>query len=242
MVSRRGRRRRGRESDARLRELRRAAGLTQDELAAGRFTKQYVSQIERGATVPSERRSTGSRSGSASSPASSARGSAPPRSRGFEQTSSRRRGAPARRAPLPRGTRDFAPLRRSLPPRRHASWSGRPPRRGVVARPARARHRGGRGARRGAGGDDGRAGRGRLPHGDLLLHDLGDLRGAGRVRDERSSCSTPPRSRTTGCASTSTSGARAATAASATGRPRARTSSARSSSATRSATPAAAPR
>src|SRR6476619_7064745 len=38
----------------RLRELRRAAGLTQDEVAAGRFTKQSVSQIERGATVPSE--------------------------------------------------------------------------------------------------------------------------------------------------------------------------------------------
>jgi len=38
----------------RLRELRRAAGLTQDELAAGRFTKQYVSQIERGVILPSE--------------------------------------------------------------------------------------------------------------------------------------------------------------------------------------------
>jgi tetratricopeptide (TPR) repeat protein len=38
---------------ARVRELRRAAGLTQDELAAGRFTKQYVSQIERGEVVPS---------------------------------------------------------------------------------------------------------------------------------------------------------------------------------------------
>jgi transcriptional regulator with XRE-family HTH domain len=37
----------------RVRELRRAAGLTQDELAAGRFTKQYVSQIERGEVVPS---------------------------------------------------------------------------------------------------------------------------------------------------------------------------------------------
>jgi tetratricopeptide (TPR) repeat protein len=37
----------------RVRELRRAAGLTQDQLAAGRFTKQYVSQIERGEVVPS---------------------------------------------------------------------------------------------------------------------------------------------------------------------------------------------
>ncbi len=37
----------------RVRELRRAIGMTQDELAAGRFTKQYVSQIERGEIVPS---------------------------------------------------------------------------------------------------------------------------------------------------------------------------------------------
>ena len=39
---------------SRVRSLRRTAGLTQDELAAGRFTKQYVSQIERGEIVPSE--------------------------------------------------------------------------------------------------------------------------------------------------------------------------------------------
>jgi len=38
----------------RVRDLRRTAGLTQDELAAGRFTKQYVSQIERGVTLPSD--------------------------------------------------------------------------------------------------------------------------------------------------------------------------------------------
>ena len=36
----------------RVRVLRRAAGLTQDGLAGGRFTKQYVSQIERGEIVP----------------------------------------------------------------------------------------------------------------------------------------------------------------------------------------------
>jgi tetratricopeptide (TPR) repeat protein len=36
----------------RLRELRVAAGLTQTELAAGRFSKEYVSQIERGKTRP----------------------------------------------------------------------------------------------------------------------------------------------------------------------------------------------
>jgi tetratricopeptide (TPR) repeat protein len=38
----------------RVRALRRAAGLTQVELADGRFTKQYVSQIERGEVVPSD--------------------------------------------------------------------------------------------------------------------------------------------------------------------------------------------
>src|SRR4051794_27123021 len=36
----------------RLRRLRVAAGLTQSELAGGRFSKEYVSQIERGKTRP----------------------------------------------------------------------------------------------------------------------------------------------------------------------------------------------
>jgi tetratricopeptide (TPR) repeat protein len=36
----------------RVRSLRRAAGLSQAELAAGRFSKEYVSQIERGKTHP----------------------------------------------------------------------------------------------------------------------------------------------------------------------------------------------
>ena len=38
---------------SRVRALRRAAGMTQEELAEGRFTKQYVSQIERGEIIPS---------------------------------------------------------------------------------------------------------------------------------------------------------------------------------------------
>ena len=38
----------------RVRALRRASGMTQVELADGRFTKQYVSQIERGEVVPSD--------------------------------------------------------------------------------------------------------------------------------------------------------------------------------------------
>ena len=36
----------------RLRSLRMAAGLTQSQLAGGRFSKEYVSQIERGKTRP----------------------------------------------------------------------------------------------------------------------------------------------------------------------------------------------
>jgi transcriptional regulator with XRE-family HTH domain len=38
----------------RLRRLRVAAGLSQSQLAAGRFSKEYVSQIERGKTRPTE--------------------------------------------------------------------------------------------------------------------------------------------------------------------------------------------
>src|ERR1700752_3446256 len=38
----------------RLRQLRVAAGLTQSDLAGDRFSKEYVSQIERGKTRPTE--------------------------------------------------------------------------------------------------------------------------------------------------------------------------------------------
>jgi transcriptional regulator with XRE-family HTH domain len=38
----------------RVRALRVAAGLTQSHLAAGRFSKEYISQIERGKTRPTE--------------------------------------------------------------------------------------------------------------------------------------------------------------------------------------------
>ncbi len=38
----------------RLRQLRVSAGLTQSELAGGRFSKEYISQIERGKTRPTE--------------------------------------------------------------------------------------------------------------------------------------------------------------------------------------------
>ena len=40
------------ELGSRLRTLRTTAGLTQTELAGGRFSKEYLSQIERGKTRP----------------------------------------------------------------------------------------------------------------------------------------------------------------------------------------------
>src|SRR5215213_8595407 len=43
---------RGTRLGERLRQLRVAAGLTQTELAGNRFSKEYVSQIERGKTRP----------------------------------------------------------------------------------------------------------------------------------------------------------------------------------------------
>ena len=42
----------GKDVGERLRSLRVAAGLTQSDLAEGRFSKEYVSQIERGKTRP----------------------------------------------------------------------------------------------------------------------------------------------------------------------------------------------
>jgi tetratricopeptide (TPR) repeat protein len=44
----------GKRLGGRLRALRVAAGLTQTELASGRFSKEYISQIERGKTRPTE--------------------------------------------------------------------------------------------------------------------------------------------------------------------------------------------
>jgi tetratricopeptide (TPR) repeat protein len=44
----------GRDLGERLRSLRIAAGLTQTDLAGGRFSKEYISQIERGKTRPTE--------------------------------------------------------------------------------------------------------------------------------------------------------------------------------------------
>ena len=46
--------RRGPRLGDRLRQLRVSAGLTQSELARGRFSKEYISQIERGKTRPTE--------------------------------------------------------------------------------------------------------------------------------------------------------------------------------------------
>ena len=96
----------------RLRQLRVAAGLTQSELAGDRFSKEYVSQIERGKTRPTARRSSGSPIASASTPASS-RAASPPTS------------APGSRAPSP-APRRCTRRRRTRRPRRPSSRSPRP--------------------------------------------------------------------------------------------------------------------
>src|SRR5204862_3762521 len=44
----------GKQLGERLRALRIAAGLTQTDVAGGRFSKEYISQIERGKTRPTE--------------------------------------------------------------------------------------------------------------------------------------------------------------------------------------------
>ena len=60
----------------RVRALRRSAGLSQAELAGGRFSKEYVSQIERERHGPRRRRSRGSPSGSTRTAPSSSTASA----------------------------------------------------------------------------------------------------------------------------------------------------------------------
>src|SRR2546430_13313984 len=44
----------GKQLGERLRALRIAAGMTQTDVAGGRFSKEYISQIERGKTPPTE--------------------------------------------------------------------------------------------------------------------------------------------------------------------------------------------
>ena len=124
--------------------------MTQDELAAGRFTKQYVSQIERGETVPSEEVLDWLAERLGVEPDELAhRRSARPRS----QSSSARLADGERLLDehrYPEALETFVPLRRALAP---GSAARAPPRgrarRGVVARPARPRDRGsgGRSAR-----------------------------------------------------------------------------------------------
>ena len=63
----------------RVRQLRVAAGLTQTDLAGDRFSKEYVSQIERGKTRPTRETIEWLASSSASTPASS-RAASPPTS------------------------------------------------------------------------------------------------------------------------------------------------------------------
>jgi transcriptional regulator with XRE-family HTH domain len=75
----------------RVRQLRVAAGLTQTDLAGERFSKEYVSQIERGKTAPTRETIEWLAASSASTPASSRRASRP------TSAAASRRCSPARR-------------------------------------------------------------------------------------------------------------------------------------------------
>ena len=217
----------------RLRQLRVAAGLTQSELADGRFSKEYISQIERGKTRPTAETLDwlAARLGVDADYLRQRRLVRRPRARRGRARPGRgaRRGAPARRG-------DRASSRtqaRRRPPGRAAISSSACSRRGVGADPARRASGGARPARRGP----------RLAEGAGVLRRRPRRRALPpRRRAATSSRASPPRVglfdealssrsvrsfRATFCAPTSSAGAPAATAASATSRPRARTSSAR---------------
>ena len=214
---------------------RRAAGMTQVELAAGRFTKQYVSQIERGEVVPSDELLDwlAERLGVERLYLETGLGASD-----LERIEQRlaegqalldtRRDAEA--AEL------FRELRQSLAP---GAPRIDPPqgdaRRGMGADPdsgasPRQQSSSPTARYRAASPTPEERSRDRVPDGGLLLLALDDAVPRTPSLPGRSSCSTRLTSRTTGCARTSTSGARAATAGSATTRLPARTSSVRSSS------------
>ena len=230
--------RRGARLGDRLRLLRVAAGLTQTELAGDRFSKEYVSQIERGKTRPTAetvewlaaaaRASTPAflvqrRLDRRARPGRGACSRAPRRCRraiSYKEAIDGLRGGTrrGRRDELGRARRPHA-LGRGL----GADAGGRRPN-GHRAAEQRAR------ARRGFGLLRRRPRRDRLPARRLPLQAFEhlDRRRAPR-RGARARGALGP-ARATGFAPTSTTGAPAATAASATSRPRARTSSTRSSS------------
>ena len=110
----------------RVRALRRAAGMTQVELADGRFTKQYVSQIERGEVVPSDELLAWLAERLGVEPMLIATGLSAADLERVERDLAARAGAP-RRAPLPRRDRDLpaaAAVARS-PRRRAGPTAGR---------------------------------------------------------------------------------------------------------------------
>ena len=220
----------------RVKSLRIAAGLTQTELAGGRFSKEYVSQIERGKTRPTAETLEWLAERLDVEPAYLLGGvSAEERGRieaalaRAEALSERQRLSRCRdrvrRRPRCRRGHGRAGSRVPFAPRRDVGALPVGPGQGRAASArARPRHRRGAGVFR-------RRPRGRpVPTRRLPLHavehlDVGlaaDLGGGARgsLRVCRATCS----------ASTSSTGAPAATGASATGRRRARTSSARWSS------------
>ena len=222
----------------RVRQLRIARGLTQTDLAGDRFSKEYVSQIERGKTRPTRGDDRMARRAARRRLRPSSRSASPPASASGSRASSP---APRRRS------------RRASTRTRWPSWTQLAPVLPTLAAPelelrARSRRgvvphvpgRGPQGARGPRPCAQARRGADRSPTStapQVLFHlallpvqaqlDLDRPRPLHAVaRARRALRASPP----TASARTSTSGARAATSASATGRPRRRTSSAPSSS------------
>ena len=221
----------------RLRQLRVAAGLTQSELAGERFSKEYVSQIERGKTRPTPRDDRVARRAARRRPGL-------PRERRLDRRARPRRGGARAGRGARRGHRTDEARR---------EYETRPARR--RARPARSSSRCARSSGEAVGAACGsatsapalelltrrasssrapvlrpRARRRALPARRLPLQALEHLHRARALQRGARARRALRAARATSCARRSSAGARAATGASATSRPRARTSSARSSS------------
>ena len=226
----------------RVRQLRVSAGLTQTDLAGTRFSKEYVSQIERGKTRPT-RETIEWLAQQLGVDADFLQNGVSTDERSRIETMLARAEALTRGEQV-RG-RDRADRRREdrRPRHRLARARGSPAlRRGVGAAGRRRRPRGDRAARtRRARSPRARASRTSIARTSSSAS--ASAATSFRVSPPRSRCSTrrssspsAPASRAICFARRSSTGARAAGAASATTKPRARTSSARSSSRSRSKT------
>ena len=221
----------------RVRQLRVAAGLTQTDLAGDRFSKEYVSQIERGKTRPT-RETIEWLAGKLGVDAGFLERGVSADERSRVETMLARAEALTERRALRRGDRGVRATsrRRCSPPARSTSRSGRSPAeawalvQGGDVRGGIARLRTGAPADRAARVLGHRPGRPALPAGRLPLHAFEHRHRARALQRGARARRAAPACRATRSAPRSSTRARSATATSATSRPRARTSSARSSS------------